>query len=458
VKITTTAKKYNYDAPWQPPSQITGTGTGCIIEGNKILTNAHVIANYHFIEVKRSDSARSYPAKVLHVAHDCDLALLSVNDPNFFKNSDPLPISEEIPKVGDSITVQGYPIGGTELCMTSGVVSRTELAECAHSRIHIMLTQIDAPINPGNSGGPVIKDNKLVGIAAQGISGSQNIGYIIPLPTIKRFFKDIKGEKYKGIPSINIFPQTMENEDLRRYFKADSYENGILLSRISPCSSVKGLLKPGDVILSIDGIDIAADGTFNWRERERVQANHLIQRKLIGETLLFRILRDGTPMDVEVKAEFNVNQSRLVPLCEYDVAPSYYIYGGIVFQPLSQNFLEVFGEYWNYVAPKNMLNYFQNGELTPERKEIVVLNRVLPDICNQGYQTASYSVITSVNGIPVRDMKHLISLLTENQAEFLVIDLENDGKLVLDRKKIWESHKQILENYGIPFDRSIDLR
>ena len=84
VKIYTTAKMPNYQVPWAS-SMRSSTGSGAIIEGGYILTNAHVVANQAFIEVQRYGQRKRYIAKVYAVSHQSDLALLKVEEKTFFE-------------------------------------------------------------------------------------------------------------------------------------------------------------------------------------------------------------------------------------------------------------------------------------------------------------------------------------------------------------------------------------
>ena len=87
VKIYTVSSSYSYENPWQMSGQSKGTGSGCIIEGNRILTNAHVISNSTFLQVKKAGESEKYIARIVSVSHESDLAILTVDDPEFFKNS-----------------------------------------------------------------------------------------------------------------------------------------------------------------------------------------------------------------------------------------------------------------------------------------------------------------------------------------------------------------------------------
>ena len=198
VRIEATSQEPNYKAPWSPGDVSSGVGAGFIVQGDRILTNAHVISNVRFLTVNKEGDPKPYAAKVLYVAHDCDLAMLSVEKAEFFNGTTALELGD-IPVIESTVSVYGYPIGGKRLSVTRGIVSRIDFQTYSHSGMDSHLTiQIDAAINPGNSGGPVMQKGKVVGVAFQGYSGdvAQNVGYKIPTPVVKRFLKDVADGRY----------------------------------------------------------------------------------------------------------------------------------------------------------------------------------------------------------------------------------------------------------------------
>ena len=122
VKIYVVAKIPNYPEPWASSIRRT-SGSGAIISGNRILTNAHVVANQTFLEVQRYGERKRYIAKVLSVSHQADMALLEVDDKEFFKDVKPLELGE-LPYIEQKVVVYGFPMGGSTLSATTGVVSR----------------------------------------------------------------------------------------------------------------------------------------------------------------------------------------------------------------------------------------------------------------------------------------------------------------------------------------------
>ena len=455
VKIYTVYSEYDYDMPWQISKQDRTVGSGCIISGNRVLTNAHVVADQTFLQVKRAGQAKKYNAAVAVVAHECDLALLTVDDPSFFSGVKPLTLGT-LPRMRDKVAVYGFPIGGDELSITEGVVSRVEHTYYSHSGSQLLACQIDAAINPGNSGGPVIKNGRIVGIAFQGYMYAQNIGYMVPAPLVEHFLKDSADGRYDGIPAIGIAWQAMENPGLRANLQMSAAQTGVLVTYIAPGSTARGILQTGDVLLAIEGRPIANDGTILFRGTERIQFALEVQKKFMGESVRFTILRDGQALEVTIPLHTSLGSGRLVPYIQYDRAPTYYIVGGLVLQPLTRNYLET----WDSMeaVPVHLANYYYHGRQSEERGQVIVLTNILGDELTVGYDDFNNHVITHVNGKEISTMDDLVQAIEGNKGKYHVIMDEWGNQIVLERSKIDEVQKVILEKYKIDADRSADLQ
>jgi S1-C subfamily serine protease len=456
VKIYTVSQSYDYGKPWQMADQESVSGSGCIIGGKRILTNAHVVGDQTFIQVRKAGDARKYTAEVEIVAHECDLALLSVNDGSFFSGVESLEIGG-LAALSDEVAVYGFPMGGDKLCITQGVVSRVEHSTYFHSHADLLACQIDAAINPGSSGGPVIKDGKVVGVAFQGLCGD-NIGYMVPAPVIAHFLEDIGDGTYDGIPSLGISYQEMENPDLRLRFGMTENQTGVLVRKIYPDSPASGIVQSGDVILSIDGKDLGDDGTVEFRGGERTSCEYLIQEKHINDTVTLTVFRENEIIHAKVKLTKPINFDRLVPYERYDVAPTYYILGGLVFEPLTKNYLKTWGYDWYNDAPSNLLSYYHYGEPADDRREVILLVKVLAHEINVGCHGLQNKVIAYVNGKKISTMKDLVRAVEQHQGKYHVIVDEQGYRIVLDRKKVEENSQGILVKYKISSDRSRDLQ
>ena len=451
VKVFAVKSNPNYHQPWQNYPQTSGTGSGCIISGNRILTNAHVAGNSTFLMVRRQGDPKKYIAKVVNTGHECDLAVLKVEDPDFYKDREPIPIGT-LPRLQDTVTVVGYPVGGDNISITEGVVSRIEPTYYSHSGRYLLTTQIDAAINPGNSGGPVIKDGKIVGIAFQGNFNQENMGFMVPAPVIKHFLKDIEDGSYSGFPDINISISRMENPDLRKWAKMKDNQTGILISYVSPEERKKGVFKVNDVIMAIDGSNISNDATVPFREDEVIFFGNIIWMKYIGDKCHFKLLRDGKVLDIDYV--LGVGKS-LVPARKFDTLPEYYILGGLVFVPLTQNYLDAWGGNWRKNAPRSLVWYAEKGEITKKQDQVVVLSTVLADDINVGYQNICYTAVKKLNGKKVKNLKSFINSIEKIKKGFIEITLDGDRIVVLDIKEARSATPVILKRYRVSADRKL---
>jgi len=457
VKIFTSVNKPDYRRPWQTKGTNTITGSGCIIEGNKILTNAHVVSDQTFIQVKRNVDPKKYIAKVEAIGHECDLALLSVKDKNFFKDISPLKFGS-LPNLRDSITVIGYPQGGNKLSTTARIVSRIELTSYSISSRRLLSVQIDAAINSGNSGGPVLQEGKLIGIAMQTFNSGQNIGYIIPIPIVRHFFDDIKDSAFDGFPRMGIGFDSTENSALRKYYNIKDVDGGVLISKVWPFSPADNKLKEGDVLLEIDGIKIGEDGTFKFRGDERLSLEYLITQKQINDEIKVKIMRDGKIKQLTIKLIKVIN---MVPYPHHFKTPPYYIHGGLVFTVLSADLLRSWGNWWWQKAPLD-LNYYLigKGRINEEkRKEIVILLSILPDDINIGYHNYGKNIVSSVNEKKFQSFKEFILLLdnAKNNEEYTIIKTEKKSRIILNNTNLDQIDENIMERNSIPSQCSPDV-
>lgn len=458
VKIFAVQNRPDYTNPWNMFGPNSMSGSGCVISGHRILTNAHVVSDNTFVQVRLFGQPRKYEARVLAVSHEADLALLSVDDPKFFDDVTPLEIGE-LPQVQQAVVVYGFPQGGDALSTTTGVVSRIEHQVYAHSLLDMLAVQIDAAINAGSSGGPVLVDDKIIGVAMQYLGNAENIGYMVPVPVINHFLDDLKDGRSDGFPDDGIYCQSMDNDGLRKRYGMTPEQSGCLVYRVVPGSPADGVVKPGDVVMKIDGHQVADDGTVAFRPKERTSMNYYVQVHQLGDEMNLDILRDRRQERVRIKLDQRVGANQLVPLEQYDVRPTYYIYGGLLFSPLTVNYLKTWGAAWFANAPKNLVASFQFDQLTRVGEEIVVMTRVLPADVNRGYHNSGDYRIVAVDGKKINNLKDLIRIVEEDKGQPFVSFTDRWGaSVVLDRQEAEKQNPEILKKYQIKDDRSENLQ
>jgi len=455
VRITATSVEPDYRAPWNAGALQRGVGAGFVISGNRILTNAHVVANSRYLTVERDGDPNKYPATVQFIANDCDLATVSVPAPDFFKNMIPLKFGG-IPALESTVSAYGYPLGGERMSVTTGIVSRIDFQLYTHSSIdqHLAI-QISAQINPGNSGGPVMQDAKVVGVAFQGYSGdvAQGVAYMIPAPVINRFLKDISSGHYDEYPDLAIMYAKLQNPAQRRFLGLTDDDRGVLVSSVVAAGPSDGVLRQGDVLLAIDGHPIASDANVEL-EGERSQFEEVVERKFKGDSVKFDIFRDKQPMTVTIKLYKPWPYS--VQGHSYDVRPRYVLYGGLLFQPLNLDTLEAYHS--TDLRLRHFFEFFILEQIYLQHPDIIVLSNILPDPINTYLAPYRGEIVDEVNGKNIRTLDELADAFAQAPDQLVIRMIGEGPPLVLDRNKIEAARERIKSRYNVLKEQNLQER
>jgi len=436
-------------------------GSGVVIDGRRILTNAHVVRYASQIYVQPNQSASHIPARIEAITAGMDLAILKLDDESFFDNRGSLPFAQELPRVKDSINVYGYPTGGTELSVTQGIVSRIEYTDYYYQATGLRI-QVDAALNFGNSGGPAVSDGKLVGLVFSLIQNAQNIGYLIPVEEIQHFLTDIKDGVYDGKPQTHDLIQTIENDALRQRLGLPKGVNGVMVAQ--PYRDDHDYpLKEWDVITMIGDTPIDADGKVAIRYDLRLSASYLVQKYAKNSSLPLKVFRKGNLVSINLPVG---SQRELVIPYLLNASPRYFIFGPFVFSQTTQDYLERLGNQRPATfgrKPSPLITRRQDRPAFDNEELVVVASPLFPHRITKGYDDPNRSVISEVNGVPVRNLRHLVELLRDNRDEQISFKFASSGVLthetmVFNRKDLLEATGKILEENGIRYPYSQDLR
>lgn len=451
VKIEVALHHYDYATPWLSGRFGTANGTGFLVGPGLFMTNAHVVANAERIYISPYADARKFRAHVKHVAHDADLALVEVEEKEAFTDVPRLEFSDRLPKLEDSVRAIGYPIGGNRLSVTRGIVSRIDSIPYSHPRNQDHLSiQVDAAINPGNSGGPVLMGDKVIGVAFQGLLDANSTGYVIPLPVIDRFLKDVQDGQYDGYVDLGVKFLPLENVGMRKHYNIQDDAVGALVSNVVVGGTCDGVLKPGDVVLAVNGHSVDNSAMIEL-DGERVSLEELAERAFNGDKLCFTILR-GTEKQ-EVEATLKPLPANDISGNEYDKRPRYVVFAGLVFQPLQLNVIQA-----HRLADADFMvevDDFINKGGFREKEDIVVLTKTLPDEVNARFKGYGRRIVTKVNGEEVKGLSHLYSLLYpqdgQPRPDYTVIEFAGAPRpLIIDNTDADDANARISAGYNVP--------
>ncbi len=444
VKIFTITSQPDFNSPWS--SNISGgTGSGFIIDEDKILTNAHVVTNATYIEVLKNGEIKRYEAEVLSIDHEADLALITVKNKKFFKNTKSLELGE-LPSLQDKIQVYGFPMGGETLSVTEGVVSRVENRNYVHSGKSLLAIQVDASINPGNSGGPAILNGKVVGLVMQGMPNGENLGYMIPTSIIKHYLKDMKDGKYDGFPFLGIMVQGLESPVMKDKYGLKGKNYGILINKTIPNSPASRVLKTGDILTAIDGQRVYSNLKVEFRKKEFTDFKYALNKHQLKDKINLTILRDNQEKNVSIVLDRKNDELTLIKRQKHETKPSYFIYGGLVFVPGIEEHM--------YCS-----SYAKYDSIYPDRKrrELVLLKKVLPSSLTKGLDKYGIDIVDSVNGKKFKDFKEFVTILKNSKEKFTVFEDENHVQMILNHDDVLKRQKDVLKKYNIKSYKSDNL-
>ncbi|NLA74368.1 MAG: serine protease [Deltaproteobacteria bacterium] len=379
-----------------------------------------------------------------------------MEDVSFFSDHPPLELSDQVPKSGQKVNAYGYPIGGTGISVTGGIISRIEFSPYYYNTTGLRI-QVDAALNPGNSGGPVISDNKIIGIVFSGIRQADNIGYIIPVEEVNLFLKDMEDGRYEGKFMMFDQLQTLENDALREKLKLDKGQTGMMVT--SPYGNGENsFLKKWDIITKIGDKKIDNDGKVITTHGMRLHFGYLIQHLQKDGNINLTILRDGKEIILDMPLLREKNS--LVPELKGDY-PSYYIYGPLVFAPVTNDFLRFLQRDWlgNLLRNSSPLITRLNDIATKEQEQLIIISsRMFSHRITKGYGDPMAQVIKDINGIKIKNIRHLVEVIQDSE-EYLEINFEgNFVETMIFRKSDMEAATEdILTENGIRFQASSDL-
>mmetsp|Transcript_81925 Transcript_81925/g.244299 ORF Transcript_81925/g.244299 Transcript_81925/m.244299 type:complete len:680 (-) Transcript_81925:114-2153(-) len=485
VKIEVTSARRSFMVPWQVQPQTSGMGSGFAAGGARlVVTNAHVVQDANTIYLTLLRSAKPFPARIACTAPDVDIALLAVDSEDFWEGLKATKFCPELPALYSEVNVVGYPMGGSTVCVTKGVISRfdTHLFSLAAPDIlstQSLMIQIDAAINPGNSGGPVFgADGRVVGVAAQKLTGGKtdNIGYVIPIQIALNVIEEFRSTGcWSGVAELGFTWGALESEAMSDYLKVPQDRTGVVVRDVAPLGCLHKVVLPGDVLLSMDGKSVNNNGTVELAHTAQsclLCFEYLVSWKAKGSNTRMELLRQGEVH--EVSAVLGPVRAKAPRFDAIDCEPSWFLVGGIVFSRFASPMLrEVQGSTVGIaqsVASAGIWSFQRE-----EGEEVCVLLRGLRHHVNRGIGISTCQEVRFVNGRRVYNLRELaarVLCVVREGAQFLTFGMveregpasQREGKtgcivpsFVLRTKEALAADHEILRMHRIPGRMSEEL-
>jgi hypothetical protein len=271
-------------------------------------------------------------------------------------------------------------------------------------------------------------------------------------PVLTQFLAGAAKGEWRGFARAGIAWQDLTNPALRESLGLHPGETGIRLTRVARHGSASGVLKPGDVVLEMDGKKLDPTGYYEHPVYGRMLFALLFSDgRQPGETMPVRVLRGGERLDLELPLRTMPADQDRIPPYVYGRGPDYVVVGGLVFEELTRPYLLAWGD-WARRAPPRLLVAVDREPDEEETRRVVILSSVLPDAANLGYQELRDQIVERVNGRPIGSLADLRQAFASPQGGFHVVELlagQAAARLVLDAGEAEAAAERVREAYGV---------
>lgn len=452
VRVRMATQSFNQLAPWEKDDPVSWNLCGAYLGNGLVLTTDTRARSANVVELSLPDESRTIPGRVVKVDEDAELAIVAPlheqDAAAFFADSVPLEPGEPL-KIGDAAEIWDTGRGGISLA-TPGMVESGGESEQLLPQVNVKVNQM---LSEGSPGVPLVKDGKLVGVA----SGYEAQSQLITSPdmeVVRRFVANPSADD-GGVPVLGASMQILVDPVFRSFLQLDRDGGGVYISEVEPHSSAADAgLRKGDVLESCAGVPVDSRGLSSHQRLGPLSwAAMLRGAHGQGETVDLTVRRHGKQLTLPVELNRDAVNRALIAEEQHGQRPRFIMYGGLLLQPVTKNYLDAFQKrtgsrlpYEYLMIEKNKERYRREG-----RREVVALSRVIPTPATLGYERMFPCVVDAINGSPVRSLQEAAELLDRATPDNIVTITVNKPPytLALDRSAV-EASNRYLQRRSLP--------
>ena len=450
VRISTTYQYPSFYFPWRWTDSKNKSGQGIVVGKDLVLTLASNVQNATNIELSLNSEPVPVQMKIKAINLNSNLALLQGDLPG---NVKPLKIGKSSPfKRTEPLTLYWKTTNG-QLFQGSAVLDRVETRYLNNSpQSHPLYIAIRCSHPDTGFGVPLFVNNDLFfGLAIRG--GNEYEFSIITCDMISKTFDLNKGEIKKPTAVCGFATEPLTQVYYRQKLGLDENSGGCLISRVYEQGSGYRQLQKGDVLLAIGKYKLDAWGRYDHPPFGQMFFSHLFSDHFIDEKLPVTIMRDKKQMDIDLELTDIDDSKWLIPRNLLAEKTDFIIRGGFLFVPLTQTYLREWGGDFQNKAPLGLVFTYEKNDDKIKKEDlgdIVILSQVLPHPSNVGLQRQGGSIVSKVNGEPLKSLKQLKTLLDDTQQDVIKLSLEpGDSPLWLSPQTLKNADLDIQRSYGI---------
>ena len=453
IRVNSTNQVYDFFRPWSKKSPFNRRGLGTVLENNRVLVTAELVADNTYIELERPDTNERCPAQVVVIDHEADLALIQPTRGEFLAGMQPLEVNPD-GKVGDRLSIVQLESNGTAVS-TQALMTTAEVGQYTIEGYSFLLFRLSCPLQYRDNSFtlPIVRDHSLIGLLLRYDPRSQTVD-AISTPVLRHFLQDAEKKPYPGFPRLGVQYSNTRDPQFRNYIKLPEGRGGVYVGGVEPEGpAARAGLQAGDVLLAINDRPIDADGNYQDPTYGKLAITHLTTTEAhCQEKIQLRILRNDQEQTLSVELSRRDPSDYVIDPYVIGRAPRFYVLGGLVFEELSRQFLREWGVNWLKEAPQRFV-YFDRyqEELFPEKRKIVFLSQVLPSDSTIGFENLNYLTLEKVNGQPIRSLADLASAVKHPINGFDKLEFSDDPRLIyLDANQVLADAAKVQKLYSLP--------
>ncbi|MBN2684846.1 MAG: hypothetical protein JXR40_06165 [Pontiellaceae bacterium] len=450
VTVRVTSQTWNEYRPWQKNKQQTRSFIGTVISGNRILMPAQDLNDAMLIQVEKYDRPPRLPARIVHCDQQIGLAVITVDEPGFFDDLEPVEIAPNAD--GEEYYCATWKSGQLSLAAcrwASATVYGSSVPHLDYVKISFI-----TDLTGGGWGEPLFCGNQLVGLCT---SQNDNTVRALPAEQINAYINAVDNQStYPGFAWLGLRYQMNKGPAQAAYLGLTGAPTGVRVCYALPGSSAEGVLEPGDVLLELDGHKIDSLGDYDHPRYGPLDLGLIASDgHYAGDIIKAKVLRDRKELTLDMPLKNALPSKDLIPAARINTPPAYLVAGGFIFRELDVPYLETWGSDWKNVIPPDLRTLYSLGmdSPNPEQRRFIILADVFADEYNLGYHDLSENIVKSVNGFPIDSIRQMEEAFQHPQEGFHVIEFMPNysmEKVILDATQFEAATQSIMEKYQIP--------
>jgi hypothetical protein len=451
VYLNISAYVYNQMQPWKSADIAQKAGFGCAVGPYEVLTTAQNASNAALIKVRRHGQNEFIPAEAKVIDYESNLCLLELDKDAAGQPFEPLTFFADYEK---GAQLQSYWLSSAgHLTTGRGYLDKANVYQSNTSYARFLNFVVANTSNTAAAARLYCMGEKPIGIACWANIDTKSVR-LIPALTINHFLADARQGQYAGFGAVGFLTRTLIDPAMRGWLKMpEDMKEGVYVPRVYNLGTGSDVLKPDDVILAIDGQILNAYGRFEHARFDRVSYHHLVSSHSVADDVTFDIWRDGKTQQLKTKARNFKASEMLVPYYEYSRQPEYIVTAGFVFQRLTRDFLQFWGDDWGGKVPPHLYHYYRDLAFAPtdQRADIVILSFTLPGNINLGYHGLGRMVVSKFNGKEIIRLSDILEAQKLNpESKYDIVEFEQDyPTVVISRTELQLADITIAQTYGI---------